>query len=545
MSEKVVFFEDADRVAKGEALKLRVFMIFSLLLGVANLYYGVLREVDGHKISSIIVSGVGVLCLLNGFVYPLHKKLEPAKYMLSILMVIALVGSMPSGGSAGSTAFWMVAFPAATYLFFGFKGGNIMTAIYFPAIIIMHILEWRGVVPVFYTPAQYREMWSVIVLLTVFGFVAELQRNKEREESVRQRESMSVLLQNMPAGILMFEVGTGRLVAANAEATQLLGNEVAGDMTIATIAERLRLLKESGEIFPSEELPVAKALVAGEQSGRSDIFVKKDDGLTHVLRMSGAPIRDAKGKVISAIAVIEDATKEHEIDQMKSEFVSLASHQLKTPLTSISWGMETLLSDEEGRLSAEQKTTIEEVGIIVGRLSRLVSDLLNVSRIETGRKFNIVKKSTDVTELVASVIKESLPSADRRNIALVDSMPEGLMLEVDGDKCREVLTNLIGNAIKYSKDGGRVEVGVTKTQKDTILYVQDDGVGIPKHQQERIFEKFFRAENVAEEIEGTGLGLYIVRAIVEKHGGRIWFSTEVGKGTTFYAAFPNTPAPKS
>ncbi|HOU76478.1 MAG TPA: HAMP domain-containing sensor histidine kinase [Candidatus Dojkabacteria bacterium] len=226
---------------------------------------------------------------------------------------------------------------------------------------------------------------------------------------------------------------------------------------------------------------------------------------------------------------------------MKSEFVSVASHQLKTPLSGIKWMCELLLDDSIKKTEQEKKEYLNDINNSNERMLHLVEDLLDVSHIETGRKFDIIKKDTDLIEIVAQTLKDNLQFAKDKNVRIIkcDNAPQKFIIKCDGDKIRQVFGNLINNAIKYSKNNGTVEIGCRHTKNLVTIYIKDDGVGIPQKQQARIFEKFFRADNAfTKETDGTGLGLYIARAIIEAHGGKLWFESEENKGSTFYFSLP-------
>jgi len=236
---------------------------------------------------------------------------------------------------------------------------------------------------------------------------------------------------------------------------------------------------------------------------------------------------------------IEEFKKMHlAIDNAQSEFISLASHQLRTPLTGIKWFAELLL---EQKLKPEIKEQVEQISFSNERMIRLVEDLLNVSRIETGRKFDIVPVKNDVVAIATQVISAQNILAKMRGITVQwnKKCPKKLIMEVDAEKIRQVFQNIIDNAYKYSKDNGVVEVGCKEGEKEMIFYIKDDGIGIPKELQYRVFEKFFRAENaLIQHTDGTGLGLFIAKSIVEGHKGKVWFESEENQSTTFYFSLP-------
>jgi PAS domain S-box-containing protein len=241
----------------------------------------------------------------------------------------------------------------------------------------------------------------------------------------------------------------------------------------------------------------------------------------------------------ASMAVIRDISRYKEIDKMKSEFVSVVSHQLRTPLTGIKWFTELLGKNKQQNLTDEQKEYVAQIAEGNARMVRLVDDLLNVSRMEQSDKYVIEKQEVDVLSVISKVIRGELVFAQRRGIDIrLDRRCPSVKLVIDEEKLSQVFHNIINNAIKYSLSGAVVEIGCQVKKDEIVYFVKDSGVGIPKAQQRRIFEKFFRADNVASTESGTGLGLYISKFILERHGGRLWFESEQNKGTTFYIALP-------
>ncbi len=230
--------------------------------------------------------------------------------------------------------------------------------------------------------------------------------------------------------------------------------------------------------------------------------------------------------------------KEEEVDRLKADFVSLAVHQLKTPLTGLKWSVETLASSP-GPLSADRSEAIRDIGEITRGLNELVNALLNVTRLESGRII-IEPKPTALDKLAAGVIKELQKNALDKEQEITFAPDAGLPeVSVDPLMIREIYKNLLTNAIKYTRTGGRIEVRIASRGADIVSSVKDNGLGIPEDQKARVFEKFFRAHNIVSLSEdGTGLGLYFVKQIVEVSGGRVWFESEEGKGTTFYFSLP-------
>lgn len=229
------------------------------------------------------------------------------------------------------------------------------------------------------------------------------------------------------------------------------------------------------------------------------------------------------------------------VDKAKSEFVSLASHQLRTPLTAINWYVEMLQRKDTGPLSEKQARYLGEIYTGSQRMVELVNALLNVSRLDMGT-IPVEFSSVNLGELVQAVLKEQESQALTRRIAVENSFHYGNPLVTTDEKLmRMVFQNLISNAIKYTSEGGHVKVSITNSTKaDTLLItVADTGWGIPKNEQQKIFTKLYRADNVkTKNTEGTGLGLYVVKSVVEKLDGTIRLESEENKGTTFFIELP-------
>ena len=229
------------------------------------------------------------------------------------------------------------------------------------------------------------------------------------------------------------------------------------------------------------------------------------------------------------------------LDTSKSEFVSVAAHQLRTPLTGIRWTFNTLLEEEmSGPLTPEQKKVLTSGLKATLRVIALVNDLLNVARIEEGR-FGFRFLAQPFEPIVRSSVEASRKLAEDKGITLTlevrnKEIPAAI---VDGERISMVLDNIINNAIKYTPPGGQVEITVWSESSGIYVAVKDTGIGIPAYQMDRMFDKFFRAENAIRfQTSGTGLGLYVVKNIVESHGGRVWIESEEGKGTTLTFSLP-------
>jgi len=282
-------------------------------------------------------------------------------------------------------------------------------------------------------------------------------------------------------------------------------------------------------------------LLKGESLEHYDSFRKKKDATFVDVSVTVSPILNEEKQIVGASSVLRDITREKEIDKAKTEFVSLASHQLRTPLSAINWYAELLRDGEAGKMSKQQKEFVDEIFIGNQRMVRLVNELLNVSRVDFGN-FSIDPVEIDILEISRSVVKELVPVISKKKLNVSEIYEEKtLMYLADPNILRIVIQNLVSNAVKYTPEKGKVIVKIEKqtVAKRLLIEVSDTGFGIPENQQERIFSKLFRADNVQEmDTVGTGLGLYVLKSIVEESGGSVTFDSTEGEGTTFTVLLP-------
>jgi len=231
-----------------------------------------------------------------------------------------------------------------------------------------------------------------------------------------------------------------------------------------------------------------------------------------------------------------------EANRMKSEFISVVSHQLRSPLSNLGWAIELLMSGRLGKIEEKQTEYFKILKENSARMGELVSDLLTVSRIET-TKFPLKKQEFSLEDLIKELISKFEPFAKASNVEIKFLAEENLpKIFTDPSQIRLVIENLLDNAIRYIKERGQVEIKLKKRDKNLYFEVKDNGVGIPKEDQKYIFQKFFRSENILRyQTQGSGLGLYISKAIVERSGGKIGFKSEEGKGSTFWFTIPIKP----
>jgi signal transduction histidine kinase len=261
------------------------------------------------------------------------------------------------------------------------------------------------------------------------------------------------------------------------------------------------------------------------------------DGSKCPVSATAAPICKNCGTTIGVVMVLRDVSREREIDRMKTDFVSSVSHELRTPLTSIKAYTATMLRDqnmpEERR--REFLTIIDEES---NRLKDLIDGLLEVSRIEAGT-IEIKREPVDIAAIVGQVLQTLQPLAEKNNVCLNADLGDELgTLQGDESKIESMVTNLLNNAIKFTPERGRVSLSVQRQAQELVIRVSDTGIGIPKEDLPRIFDRFYRVYRPGKQISGTGLGLAIVKEIVNLHAGRIEVESEPDQGTTFTIYLP-------
>jgi two-component system phosphate regulon sensor histidine kinase PhoR len=344
------------------------------------------------------------------------------------------------------------------------------------------------------------------------------------------------ILSSLGEGLIAVD-NEDKITMVNKTAENMLGWKIKD--LIGKAITTLPLEDEEGNPIPDNKLPTYLVLSTGKTTNVIYFFVKKD-GTRFPLAINVTPII-LEGKTIGLIEILRDITLEKEIDRAKNEFVSLASHQLRTPLGISKWYMEVLIGEKY--LSNAPKIAREYMLRVYKsneRLLSLVRYLLSISRIDGGKVKETVE-SVDIRNLVIDTIKSMNMLAERNNITLqIDVKKSNIPnLHIDLLLIQEVIENLIANAIAYSISSGKVDIIVDASENTVSIAVRDTGIGISKEDQKKLFTKFFRSEKAkTKNIEGSGLGLYVVKSYVERWGGKINVESEEGKGSTFTISLP-------
>lgn len=356
-------------------------------------------------------------------------------------------------------------------------------------------------------------------------------------EVVQEKQELLHTIDSLYAGLLM--VGSnGRLVQINPSARAILG--IPPTLPVIDLPYERAITDPRVRTILSRALSSGRAEVADEISFAVTDASKEEQFRERIYQVQCATVRDDDGEPAGIVAIFNDITEIRGVEQMKTAFISTVSHELRTPLTSIKGFISTLLTDEEGYFDeATRREFYEIIDSECDRLHRLIKDLLDISRIEQGRSMQMNWQRVNIGLLTDKVLAAQRSYA--KNHILESDFPADFpVIEADPDKVDQILTNLVNNAIKYSPAGGTVRVtGRADAPESVVLRVSDEGMGISREHLSKIFENFYRVDNRDNrEIGGTGIGLALVKALVEGHEGTVTLESELGKGTVFTVVLP-------
>lgn len=363
--------------------------------------------------------------------------------------------------------------------------------------------------------------------------VANTVAESERAVAARERDTARVVIQSVQEAILLVD-GQNQVVLANDRLSDLVHRPVAG-LPGLPVDDLWDDLADTLELDRDGKSPLAP--LTRPTDALATVHFRQQSPELREWQVYAVPILN--GSNGGRLFVFRDITREAEIDRMKTEFVSHVSHELRTPLTSIKGYIDLLLDNEVGELNEEQVEFLQIVQNNSNRLVALISDLLDIARIEAGRiELQCAPRQIkSLIEQAASTLRMAIE--EKAQTLTVNVPPDVPPVLADDNRMTQVLTNLLSNAHKYTPAGGRIEVRVEPDEREVTVRVSDTGIGLSAADLEQLFNKFFRAKTaVAQGIGGTGLGLAISKSIIEMHGGRIWVDSQPGRGTTFSFTVP-------
>ncbi|MBP9827419.1 PAS domain-containing protein [Candidatus Saccharibacteria bacterium] len=371
--------------------------------------------------------------------------------------------------------------------------------------------------------------------------VAEALTNQLDSAELKQQLMMSAI-----ADAVVAVDTTGKVVIFNEAAQSLTGWDTKSAMGIDF--NLIFKLKDSHDAeLKAETNPFLKAIASGRRFTTNDYYMLNRDNQKIAFSISLAPTYDGRQQVNGAIAVFHDISDQKAVARERNEFISTASHEMRTPVAAIEGYLSMAMNASLATIDERARSFIGKAHDASLHLGKLFRDLLSVTKIEDNRII-INSRIFNMTELVNQISTEMELIARQKNIKLLTHLGGGIGREMvvapayevnaDPDRLREVISNLLDNAIKYSKEG-TIDVGLVADKRFVTFSVTDMGMGISPEEQKHLFQKFYRVNNsFTREVGGTGLGLYIARSLVERFGGRIWVESTEGKGSTFSFTLP-------
>jgi PAS domain S-box-containing protein len=360
--------------------------------------------------------------------------------------------------------------------------------------------------------------------------------HKYEDETLEQAQARAdALFQSIGVGAIATNEH-GEIYRANKIALDILGYK-RSEVINQWFPKIVQATDENGVGIPPINRPITQAFMTGKAVSAKTHY-KSKHGNKIPVSVTVSPIL-LQGRPIGAIEMFHDSTLENEVDRMKSEFISIASHQLRTPLSAINTYASMLSSGYKGELNDGQQEDMKIILSAVERMNELITALLDISKLEAGA-LHVKLKEANIMQLLKLTLDQLNQFARSKEIDLsLDVAEEDIVMQCDPLLLGEIYSNLISNAIKYTPQKGKVTISLKKKNQEVLFMVQDTGYGIPDSLQDQVFTKFFRASNIQKrDATGTGLGLYMVKQIAEVMDGRLWFNSREDKGSLFCFALP-------
>ncbi len=357
-------------------------------------------------------------------------------------------------------------------------------------------------------------------------------------------------MDQLPEGIIITEAANGSVSYANAAASTILGVSLSN--LVSTPLNNYAHVEAAMHMYGRMVFPWNFAIIralSGETISSQETIVPKPNGKQAVILSSSAPLLSEDKIITGAVIVFQDITAQKSVEEQKNEFLSIASHELRTPITAIQGFAEILqlqLGQELGQGQEQKQESSRAADIIIEQtelLTRLVDEMLDLTRIDN-MQLTLHPVRSNLVNLVKKSIEIQSSTSHRHTISLkLEGLAETetLIGSVDEKRFGQIMNNLISNAIKYSPDGGEIEVGLRSpvdSPDRALLWIKDAGLGIAPHELPHIFKRFHRSSSLDPAITGLGIGLYLVKELVSRHGGQIWAESIEGIGSTFYVQLP-------
>jgi PAS domain S-box-containing protein len=366
-------------------------------------------------------------------------------------------------------------------------------------------------------------------VLSAFAGQAAIAVHNARlyQQVTREKQRLDAIIENSGDGVMLLDDDL-KITVFNRALTHMTG--IPAEEAIGQFYDEVLVLydRHTKQAAPELTRPLDRCR-EGEQFYVEGDYHRQDD-ICITLGITYSPLLDAEGQLVNIIANVRDITHFREAEEMKSTFISVISHELKTPVALIKGYAGTLARQDANWDREIIRESLEVIEKESDRLTQLIDNLLDASRLQAGQ-LKLEMSSVNLAEMAAHIVREFRTQTNRHTIE-VDFTDEYPLVQGDAERLRQVITNLISNAIKYSPDSGKIIVSGRYDDSQVYFAVSDQGIGIPAGERERIFDRFYRVESaLSRRTQGAGLGLYLAKSVVEAHGGRIWVASTPGRGS--------------
>jgi PAS domain S-box-containing protein len=375
-----------------------------------------------------------------------------------------------------------------------------------------------------------------ILYMVMAGIIGWLKQTIDRliESEANEKRRLQAIVEQLPVGVTITD-NQGRVIQVNKKVESILGTRIPLGYEVGKGPILPTEVRDGKQYTPSQG-PLGQVLAKKKTTVTKDFIVTRKDGKRIYLQASASAIHNSTGKLIAVAQIVQDTTQQKELEKRKDDFVNMASHELKTPITSMKLYIDLLAVRLKKFNDERALKTLGSINQQTERLQELVNDLLDVSRIQTG-KLTFTKEEFRLDKLVAETIEDLRGMAKQQQITFSGKTP--IKVKADRFRIYQVITNLVTNAVKYSADGKEIRIKVKRNGSDAIVSVEDFGIGIAREQQKKVFERLYQVmDDKGKTFPGFGMGLYISKEIITRHKGKIWVVSEKGKGSTFYFTLP-------
>lgn len=534
-----------DGKSRVDAQRMRVTYIYALLAFATLSAFGTLQIlVEGKPVLGYLELAASFAILLTTAGLKLTRNISLASHLILLAILVMLLVMLLTGGTANTGLLWVFLFPVSAFFLTNKKTGLWWMLALFAVIGFVMIASHYDLVATPYSLITLRQLLISLVVVAIGIYVYQKSREAITQEA--QQSSLASKEDRIKADIIIDNIGEG-VVAVDTKGQVVLINKVAADMlgweTLdlkgEVFADVVPMIDAAGSKVSPSENPFIRTLKEKDELRLDTTYLRKDgSAFTAEITCKAITI---DGEVHGVIGTLRDTTAEHAIDRTKTEFVTLASHQLRTPISAISWVAELLLHGDGGELTPEQSDYVQQIYQSNKRMAALVDAMLTASTLELGN-LPLHPEDIDLTKISRDALKKQFETLPAHKILHIKEKydPNLENVQFDANVIKTILQNLVANAFKYTPSDGTITITIIITSGDElVLEVSDTGIGIPLRQQSKIFTRLFRADNIKhQDTDGTGLGLYIVKMMAEYVGGHVTFTSKENSGSTFTVHLP-------